>query len=299
MGANANSIPAGLLDRVFKGLEGSDLAVIDAIPGITSVDVTDLAGTVPTVPSAALLARDDDEGLAEGAAAKEFDIDMGSTTYALRRYVGMSRIPDGTRIDMDGKGFATLEHFAKQCRKIANHKLNNKLRSTLVSTSLNQVQAAGTAFTDANSTPIQIMQAAFAKCGYGDTIVIGRDVLEALQVHPDFIAKTSHFDGGAVGVGGVVAILRDVFANVRNVYTPGTVHMFNSANEGQAATLAYKFDGVLWVGHAEDLVKVEQSGTSAETGRDITSEADILRFTRRCDILRPSADTATVITGAV
>ena len=299
MGANANSIPAGLVPRVFKGLEGEPSAVIDSLPGIVELDVTDLAGTIPTLPTSSLLSREDDAGLAEGVRAREIDVNMGSATYLLKRYTGFSKIPDGTRIDMDGKGAKTLELFARLCLKQANTKLNRRLNTVLTSTSLNKEQAAGTAFTDAASTPIQILQAAFEKCGYGDTLVLGRDVLEAFQVHPDFIARTSNFDGGAVGTGEVVNILRNVFNNLRNVYAMGHIHHYNSATEGQTAVLAYPFDGTLWVGHAEDIVKVEQPGANAETGRDILSESEILRYTRRVDIVRPNQDTGCVVTGAI
>jgi hypothetical protein len=298
MGFNANSLPGDVLDRVIMGLEGKDGSAVDQIG--TKIPVTELSGTIPAMPSVSTLAKSNNPGgIPEGAVAKDFDLSLSSASYALNRYVGKSYIADGTRVALDGHGLRTLEFYALMCRRHSAVDINADLNTVLSSTSLNTEEAVGNgAWTSSSSTPIEDMQDAMAKCGYGDAAFFGRDAVEALQLHPDFTARLSNYSGGALSEGEVLDVIRRLFPSLRKIVL-GT-NMYNSANEGQAATLAYQFDGLAWMGHEDGLLIPEQTGApSTAQWRDEDRESTGIRFTRRLDIVRVHQDKGAVITGVI
>jgi hypothetical protein len=168
----------------------------------------------------------------------------------------------------------------------------------LSSTSLNTEEAVGNgAWTASSSTVIEDMQDAMAKCGYGDAAFFGRDVVEALQLHPDFTARLSNYSGGALSEGEVLDVIRRLFPSLKKVVL-GT-NAYNSAVEGAAATLAYQFDGLAWLGHESALLIPEQPGNQSAQWKDEDRESTGIRFTRRLDIVRVHQDMGSVITGVI
>lgn len=297
MGFNSNSLPGDVLDRVIMGLEGKDGTAVDQIG--TKIPVTELSGTIPAMPSLSTLARSvNPNGVAEGDAPKAFDLGLSNANYAIKKFPGLSYIPFGTAIALEGHGFRVLEGYGKLARAYVAVDVNAMLNAELSSTSLNTEEAVGnSAWTSSSSTPIEDMQDAMAKCGYGDVAFFGRDVVEALQLHPDFTARLSNYSGGAASQGEILDIIRRLFPSLRKVVLGS--NMFNDANEGQAATLAYQFDGLAWMGHEDALLVCEQGSPDSATWREEAQEAHAIRFTRRLDVVRVHQDKGAVITGVI
>ncbi len=299
MSFNINSIPADVLARVYMGLEGDVQPLIDAL-GVPTVPVDNLSGTIPIMPSESTLANDSDGGLlAEGAIGKDFDMEMSNVTYALKRAEGKAFLADGTRVSLEGYGLAALEMFLMQCRRIVAKRININTNTLLSSTSLNQEQAAGTVWTNSSSTPFQNIQAARRLIGKSDdTAVFGSDVIEALQYHPDFLAEDANFDGaGFVGEGAVIAKIRAAFPNLRNIVVGSNLH--STAKEGQTVSLGYQFDGLVWLGAARDLLKLEMALPDVERARDMHRKGDWVSVNRRIEQKRLHDDMGVVISGVI
>lgn len=301
MGVNQNSISPGLLRKAFEGLKGDPKAVIDTLPGVSKFNVTDSSGTVTLLPTASTLAQDLDDGIAELATPREFDQELGSVDYSVRRFVGLGSIADGVEVDARGKGLNMLQQSARMAESIVGLKLNKKLDTVLRDVSVNEAQAVTSGVhTLDTSDPILDLQKAFAKCGYGDTLLVGRDIVEAWQRHPAFTSASKNFDAGAVGTATILELLREEFASLANVVMLGNVHMYNSANPGLTKVLAYQFDGLLWVGHARNLAFFEQkTGNEEASWREETAECRKIRKTRRADIRRADKNAGCVITGVI
>jgi hypothetical protein len=294
MGFNPASLPGDVLDRVFKGLESQDGALVDRL-GV-KIPVSQLSGTMPTLPSVNNLGRPSDTGLSEGAEAKPFSAELSSVAYSLKKYVGMGSVPDGVKVELDALGMQTLSWYMQRAKAEQDVKINAYFDSVLKDTSLNLTQAAGTVWSDSSSTPIENIQSALRKCGKGDTIVLGDDVVDELSVHPDITARISNYSGGAASEGELLELFLRLFKSVKKVVL-GT-NLYNSANEGQSATIAYQFDGLAWVGHERDIViPYMNTGNETEQEREAKKGATTVIATRRLDIKRPNRDTGCIITG--
>lgn len=299
MATDNSNIPQQVLNAVAMGLMSEQGAAIDALPRRQRFVVTDLGGEVPVMPSAATLANKvSANGVAEGADPDEFDFQMSSVSYALKRYPGYSTITQGNRVSVDGKGLDALRQIMMRAQMQSNASVDALLSSRLASTTLNESQAAANGAWDVStSTPLADMLAGKRKVGgRPDLGVIGDDILKDLQVHPDFISRTASFDAGAVSEAEIARIIRDVLG--LDMVMIGN-RLYNSAVEGASTvTLAYQFDGLFWLGHGSDIVLVEQvESPRSEMGRSVRREADEIIFTRRVDILRPHKEMGVVFTG--
>jgi hypothetical protein len=296
MAFNQRTIPSQVLDRIFRGIESEEMSLLDMVG--TRLTTRQLAGTIPTLASAQTLASPGEGGIAEGAAARKLDRSMGSTTYALKRYVGATDIPYGVIDALDDTGLDTLAYMARECRKQANSLLDADVNSILASTSLNKTTAASNPWDGASGTPLEDIQTAARLIGRRfDTVVMGADVSEALQLDADFKARVSFYAGGVASEGDVATVLRALYPQIRNVVIGS--HVYNSANEGQAATLAYRFDGLFWMGDSANLVLMENPNNQTGQQPDEVHESVFLRYTRRADPLRLLDDRGVNVTSVV
>lgn len=288
--------PAIVLDQTFMGIESEVVSVADTLG--TRVQVKALSGTLPVESSISSLAKNPVAGLAEGAEIPDDIMSFTSTTYTLLRYAGAGSVTDGEREHLRDLGYEPLTRAARKARADACAGIDNRLDTVLTSGSVNNSQAASNgAWTATTSTPIEDLQDALRKCGKGDTLFLGGDVVEALVVHPDMVAQFSNFAGGAITEGQLANLLTGLFPSVNSVVLGSTV--YNSANPGQTLSLTYQFDGTAWVGWKRDLLLVEQDSGSSESWRLPRREATAIRFTRRIDIVRPHKEMGCVITGIV
>jgi hypothetical protein len=92
-------------------------------------------------------------------------------------------------------------------------------------------------------------------------------------------------------------VLRALYPQIRNVVIGS--HVYNSANEGQAATLAYRFDGLFWMGDSANLVLMENPNNQTGQQPDEVHESVFLRYTRRADPLRLLDDRGVNVTSVV
>ena len=303
MATNANTVPQEVLDEILEGLKGVEDPIIDKIPGIQSYMTDALSGTQPVLPSSATLPRvtdEDAQGLPEGAEPDEIDINWSEVDFKNGRYPGFATITDGVAQAVGRGQYTGLETLMRQAKRVSAAKVNRKLNLLLKSATLNETQgvAAG-AWSVETSTPIKDMQMAIRKIGAAPNLgIFGHNVLQALQVHQDFLAKSQNFEAGVVDKMEVAELLRKAFG-LTHVIIGG--QLYNASGEGVAPTLGYEFDGVAWLGYAEQLVKTEMNDISpnVKEAYNIRKEASELLFSRRLDILRPHKECGVIITGVI
>lgn len=297
MAHNLSTLPGQIIKETIMGLMGDSQALIDRVG--RKIPVKGLEGTIPVLPSINSLRPEDlSGGIAEGAEAKPINTFNANITYQTLRYTGVAYLTDGAKIELDDFGVNSLEYYLSLCMMQVAAGINKDTDDILKSTTLNEVEATagGLPWSDPTSSPIRDIREARRKSGYGDTLILGRDVAEALMEHPDIVARMSHFAAGSLAEGELLDFLRRTFSGLTNIVIGK--NMFNSANEGQAATLAYQFDGLAWCGHEDDIVVPEQTGEPmTATFREEPRDATGLRVTRRLAIKRPNKDKGTVITG--
>ena len=292
---NTANIPQLVLDETFRGLESETTSLADELA--SRIEVADIAGVLPTAPSINSLAQLRG-GIAEGAQPPVEIMDFSSTTYSTLRFVGVGGVADGVRMSLEAMNYSALEVIARRCRQQAGAGIDAALNTVLTSAALNTaVAVGGGVWTNPASTPLDDIQTAVRTCGFGDTICLGNDVGFALQEHPDFTARFSNYSGGAISEGELGMALRGIWPNFTNIVIGG--RLYNSANPAAAVTLAYQFDGTAWVGHKSDLVMAEMGSGTSESQRDMRSEIEEIRFTRRVDIVRPHQEMAVVLTGVI
>lgn len=295
MGFNANSLSPQLVERVFLGLrEEEQRPLVELISG-SIIDTPFLSGTVPTMPSASTLARVEGP-IAIGAEAKDISMEQGTATFTIERWVGFTKVPDHVVQNLNALGFSALDQYARRALAQAKASCDKELETLLKSTSLNKTSSAGTAWSDSSSTPLVNMDTIFNTIGDADTLVIGRTEGQDLMKHPDIIAETSNFSAGAVPQAKVAAVLQGLYPHLKNIVIGGS--MYNSATEGQTSVLAYIFSTLCWVGYAEDLIYVRQTGVDrTEIDRDIRSKTTLISYEEPGDIVRGNVDKGYYLSG--
>lgn len=303
MGTPVSSIPAGVIRTAIEGLMSDSSPIIDQLRCQRFV-VSDAGGEVGIKPSKATLAgavSDNDAlGIAEGQDAPVSDWSLEAHTFKVARLAHAGIITEGAK--RAALGFQT--NGIAQCMELSvqnvTAKINRQLRKVLVSTVLNESQAAGTAWSSTGSaTPLKNMEDALRKIGGarpGVIAIIGDQQLSHLKFNSDFTSRSVNFESSGVGRSEVAAIIMSVLGIDRVIVGS---NLYNSANPGQAMSLAYDFDGVAWIGYETDLVFVEQGEFNAEEGRDTLKEADVVVYSRRTYIGRGHKEMGCVITGVV
>lgn len=299
MGFNKNTLPAQVVGKMFTGLESEFEPVIKKLAG-DKQQVTALTGTLVALTSASTLARDDmGEGIAPGATSKETDASVETFNYEIERFQGLTLIPDHVRIDLDSyNGMKTLEKYGRICMSTSTHKINRATKTLLSSTSLNETGAANNGnWSSSSSTPLVDLDQIFDAIGDADTLFIGRDLRKDLVKHPDIIAETSNFSAGAVSTGKLLGVLQNLYPHLTNIVIGES--MYNTANEGQAVSIGFYFDGLVWAGYSDALAWVEQIGNvKHEVQRIAKARSFEISYEESCDQVRTTKEKGYVLTGA-
>lgn len=295
MGFNSNSLSPQLVERVFLGLrEKSEIPVVQELSAFPH-QTPFLSGTLPTMPSDNTLATLA-APLAIGAQPKLMSFDQGSATFTIERWAGATKVPDHVVQNLDALGFSALDGFAKQALRQAKASCDKELYDLLVSTTYNNTSAASTAWSDSSSTPLVNLDTIFNSIGDADLLVIGHTEAQDLQKHPDIIAETSNFSAGAVPQSKIVSVLMGLYPNLKKIVIGGS--LYNSAAEGQTAVLSRIFNSIVWAGHSDDLVYVQQTGIArTEMERDALSRTTIISYEEPGDIVRPNKDKGYYLSG--
>lgn len=293
---NTANIPQLVLDETFRGLESETSSLADEIA--SRYDVADIAGILPTAPSINSLAQLRG-GIAEGAQPPTEIMDFTSTNYSCLRYVGVGGVADGVRMSLESLNYSPIEVIARRCRQQSGSGIDALLNTVLTSAVLNTaVAAAAGVWSNPASTPLDDIQTAVRTAGYPDSIVLGDNVSFALREHPDFVARFSNFSGGAISEGELANALRGIWPNFVNITLGG--RLYNSANPAAAAVVvAFQFDGLANCFHKSDLVLAEMGSGTSESQRDMEAEIEKVRYTRRCDLVRPHQEMGVVLTGVI
>lgn len=297
-GMNIRSLPQQTIEKVFQGLRGSEMALIERISGVRKHQVKALAGILPALTTASTLPRNASR-IPQGAQAKPLSMGMSNPEYRCERCPGLTRVPDGVKIDMDGLGLNALDEFAKSCLRQSNHVLNTYFNTILTSTVENKTDSAAVVWkgNEDTATPIADFQNIVLEIGKFDTIIMGLEAMQALQLTDAFKAQMVNYSSlSAVTEGVVVGKLKELFPHVKEVIIADD--QFNSANEGQEPVLDFTFGGTVWAGYAENLAFIEQVGENrAEREREVSSRSTLLSYEINADIKRVDKFTGFYLSG--
>lgn len=291
LSAGRSVVGQDVLNETFEGLQSEIVPLVEMIG--RKVTVSDIAGDLFVEKSLTGLAQAGDP-IAIGADANVEEMDFTQVAYKCQRYYGYGVLPDAVAQSLtQAYDYDALQNAARTCRQAAVAKLNKKLNTTIVSTTLNTEKAA-TDWGATAGTPILDIQAGARSTGKGDTMFLGDDVANALARHPDLKEGYSNYSGdGAIPESALVNSLRGVFPHIKTVIIGSA--LYNTANPGQSTSLGYQFDGTAWLGHMKDLVYAFH-GESSEEDRIVKRQAQEIYYEILADIVRPHPEMGTVFT---
>lgn len=265
-----------------------------------------LSGTEPVFATADALSQAA-TGKVPGSAISERNAELTSVTWDMQEFSKMFPIPLAVLKDLDQyiQGGASAE-LVNQLVLDVDAGIDLDLVTLLTSATYNNSQGAATGVWSLNtSTPILDLQNACDKTPGADMLILGHTSARELARHPDTKERISNYSGkGAIGFEQLKGILGEALQ-----IDPSRVFIFskfrNSANEGQAATIARLAGDLAWVGHSRGLRKYEQTyesdNTVARNGGIVSVEPKHNRveiaYIRNLDIVRADKDLGCYLTG--
>jgi hypothetical protein len=214
---------------------------------------------------------------------KEIDFGLTTDSYRAEEYGIAARIDDRERRNSPG----ALDLDVGKTRRATNAILLNRERrvANLVTSTANVTQnttlAGAAQWSDPTSDPSSVARTARttirSKTGVlPNRLVLGRDVFEALRIHPKVI---DFMDGGRA----TVTDLADYF-EVESVIVAGAI--YNSAKEGQTATLVdlwgkdalfYFQSGIVSADEPSFGYQFEAQALTVFRWRDVPVNCDVIR----------------------
>lgn len=301
-GTPIDSLQPGVIRTSLEGLMSDNVPVIDQIAGRQYFPVMDVSGTVGIMPSKAMMSPAPDSvviGVAEGADANINSWAADKHSYEVIRLAEAGLITEGAKRAAMANNIDGLSQCMELPVKKVCTDMNQMLRAALVSTSLNESQAAGTAWSSSSATPLKNMEDAIEKMGGVNPnmiAVLGYQQVKHLKYHPDFLNGFNNLSTAGVPDSRIAQVLAEVLG-VSQVIVAS--NLYNTANPGQAFALGFQFNGVAWIGYAKDLIFVEQGSFIAETDRAVLKASDICTYERRVYIGRGHKEMGCIITGVV
>lgn len=294
---NIHGITPKMVLKTVKGLQETRPGLLDMLFPLTKT--TQLSGKGLAFSSVNQLPRVGQGGIAPGAERKTLHIEPTEFQFDCLRYGGDSLIPDQRKIDLDSyEGMNTLQHFVWLAMQVCRAEKNQLLQSKLEDTNLNETDGVSNgAWSVDTSTPFDDFDAAFNKIGDADLVIYGRDIRQKLQKHPDFIAEAKNFAAGVVNGDTVSAVIKSVYSHVKKVVSAD--QMYNTAGEGLPYNLGWQFNGLVWVGYAEGVQYVKQTGNvETEIGRDVKKRSTLISHEEVIDVQRVIKELGYLVTGA-
>jgi hypothetical protein len=230
--------------------------------------------------------------------APVLDWQMSTVPYKVARLTRAGLITDGAKMAAMEYDLVPLQDTMARPVQAVTGLINQQLIKVLKSASLNETQAAGTAWNASNPSPLKNMKDAIRKVGGKAAEMIGifgRQQMDDLQFSSDFTGRIA-LNPGTTGVsdGFMAQVIAEV-TGLRLIVVGDS--LYNMANPGQALSLGYQFDGVAWIGYPGDLVFVQQGAFNAEWTRDVSKESDFCVYSRRTAIVRGHKEMGVAITG--
>jgi hypothetical protein len=266
MSFDGGSLVRALTGERIQGLMASSPSVLEEFG--TLREVTDLSGTVLSQATAETLPRDV-ATQHQGDSVLYIADKLTSTNYDLQWYARGFKISKGELRAVDAYAGDHINGMADIVYEHVMMGLDLDLQSVLSSTSLNQEQAAGTAWSSALSTPIKNgHDAKETYCPEASMGFVGSTNALELMRHADVKeALTSFPASGSISK----SLLEQTLMNMWDL--PGGVRVlrryYNSAAAGQSATLATAFGDFAWMGVPRGLLYFKQAGSGeAETWED-------------------------------
>jgi len=256
-----------------------------------------LKGTEPFRATVDTLARPI-SGQAVGADYRDRSFALSSLNYDMLQYDEKFEIVDQEIIDLR-QYLDPLGAYLATVRQDVNQGVDNDLLTLLQADSSTGV--ANGAWDVSTSTPISDMQdVKKTNVPSADIVVMGAQTALDLGRHPDFLARTGYYESGtSLGIGGDFAAVRQAvmeFTGIpaNNIYVGGMFN--NSANPGQAYSVAHIFDDFFWMGVKEGLCLVEQEASGAVDTVTTMNRTEV-GYVRTLDLVRIDTALGHEITG--
>lgn len=308
-----SSIPGVTLDQIVKGLETEEQAFADQVCTIISRK-SSLSGNIPLDESVFTLSRIANKGLAPLEEASPHGGRMGTFAYNALAYVGFRRVSDEELIARDY--FTNAEDLGGavgMAKREANLNVDARLADVLASTTLNNEYDAtvdGTGAWSGAGNPLADLNAITRTYApNADTMILGRQVYDALVGNSDIIANSSLFDSGQINYDALISLLRTKVRGLRQVYVFDK--MYNASPlDGATSTppgaanvsFARLFETGVWVGHKSALIMVRpthERQDSIDSERVARTRSYDISYNRYIDICRPLIEMGCVVTNVV
>lgn len=279
---------------IIDGLKKERGAFADYV--CTNLTRAAIKGTEPYRASKDTLGRDYGRQ-AIGADPIPVNFNMSSINYDMGSYKHMFALAQEEVTDLE-QYLNPLTEYLRTLKDSVEVGIDNDLAALLVNASFNASHAAANGnWSASSSTPVLDMQEAKrTDCPEADMVILGQTTAYELARHPEFKEAVSNYSGGgSIGMeamrAGVASVL-DI--QVANVHIFGTY--YDSANPGQALSLAYSAGDLCWIGCKRGLVKVEQP-TSDDVDVQTAHGIHEVSYRRTLDLIRVDGNLGTYLTG--
>lgn len=296
MGMDKSTIVRETTLDVIDGLRGAGGMPVAEEFG-TVREVTALSGTDYTRADEELLPRDV-ATQSIGTQVKAVADEMGSVNYDLEWYAKAFKITRQERIALDAH---IGDYTAEMAEVIFGHVmlgLDLDTQTILSSTTLNNEQAAGTVWSNITSSPIQNgHDAKVTYCPDADFALVGITNGLELMRHPDVKESLVSYEAaGSISQQVLEQTLAAMWMLSRGVRVLN--RWYNSAAQGQTATLANAFGDFAFIGSSRALRLYKQVGSGVtETWEDPHTKTEFGSYDEMADPVRPVKSGGVYISG--
>lgn len=256
---DAANIPSQVIDEVTIPLVTSEPSLFEGI-GTVYDRATTLSGTIPGLSQETVLSGPRATPYQPGESVQEHEGGMSNTTFSCGRFHDAYTLTAEEAFNMNALGLPDIENFIRLSRAGANCQFDLYGVSKLTSTTLNEaydVTSDGPGEWDdtTNGEPIADLQGVIDLRGYqGGIGIFGSEIMTTLQRHPDFTARFSNFNAGAVSRAEAARLLAELL-ELSEVHI--LTKYYNAANAGLNSSLNRVGARVAWVGRKEHLITVK------------------------------------------
>lgn len=222
---------------------------------------------------------------------------MSSLNWDMGVYNHMFTLDEAEVVDLE-QYMDPLTAYLRTIKDSVEVAIDNDLSALLVNGSFNASHAAANGnWSASSSTPVLDMQEAKrTDCPEADMCILGLTSAYELARHPEFKEAVSNYSGGgAISFGA----MRNGVAEVLNI-PAANVHIFgtyyDSANAGQALSIAYSAGDLCWIGVKRGLIKTEQPNSGLVDVQRAHGKVEV-SYRRVLDLQRVDTNLGTYITG--
>lgn len=257
---SANAFPQAQIMTVRKGLLGKPGSFAQQLMSRPSGSAIGRSGNVPYTPSYITLPKIESKGGRMGlpplVSAEDIEDETLLAEYTALAYEGPASFSDEEGQQAAAFGVDKLQDLAERAKIIVDRKEDFDFAGALSSVTKNQEYAVSTDWADNSGSPLDdLLTVKRTKVPDADTIIVGREVIDAWSLHDEFLGRLVNYSGS----GG--ATYEDIAATIKSLFKLDLVVFdayYNSAARG-AKTIerTYLFAQGVWVGNKSGLLYVQ------------------------------------------